>query len=87
MLAKEKKAKEKRAAKVSISQSPHSASLFAHTRTRRDGYLCPDCLSIHRDILVPEGTITLTVCPYIAMYETDTFLLIPEENRRQRDAR
>jgi len=27
-----------------------SASLFAHTRTRRDYYLCPDCLSIHRDI-------------------------------------
>ena len=45
VLAKEKKAKEKRAAKVSISQSPHSASLFAHTRTRRD--YCPACLLIH----------------------------------------
>jgi membrane associated rhomboid family serine protease len=32
------------------SHSPHSTSLIAHTRTRRDGYLCPDCLSIHRDI-------------------------------------
>jgi hypothetical protein len=65
----------------------HIPPPFAHTRTRRHGYLCPACLSIHRDILVPEGTITLTVCPYIAIYKTDTFLLIPEENRRQRDAR
>ena len=32
------------------SHSPHSTSLIAHTRTRRDGYICPDCLSIHRDI-------------------------------------
>ena len=31
-------------------QSPHSASLIAHTRTRRNYSLCPDCLSIHRDI-------------------------------------
>ena len=29
---------------VSISQSPHSASAIAHTRTRRDYSLCPDCL-------------------------------------------
>ena len=32
---------------VSISQSPHSASLNAHTRTRRDSYTSaryPDCL-------------------------------------------
>jgi hypothetical protein len=35
---------------VSLSHSPHSASLIAHTRTRRDYYLYPDCLSIHRDI-------------------------------------
>jgi len=35
---------------VSISHPPHSASLIAHTRTRRDYYLCPDYLSIHRDI-------------------------------------
>ena len=34
-------------AKVRISQSQHTASLIAHTRTRRDGYLCPDCLLIH----------------------------------------
>jgi hypothetical protein len=27
-----------------------TSALFAHTRTRRDYYLCPDCLSIHRDI-------------------------------------
>ena len=27
-----------------LSQSPHTASLIAHTRTRRDYYLCPDCL-------------------------------------------
>ena len=26
---------------VRISQSPHTASLIAHTRTRRDYYLCP----------------------------------------------
>ena len=36
--------------KVRISHPPHSASLIAHTRTRRAHYLCPDCLSIHRDI-------------------------------------
>jgi hypothetical protein len=35
---------------VSISHPPHSASLIAHTRTRRDYYFCPDYLSIHRDI-------------------------------------
>jgi ornithine carbamoyltransferase len=35
---------------VRISHPSHSASLIAHTRTRRDYYLCPDCLSIHRDI-------------------------------------
>ena len=46
-----------RVAPVRISQSPHTACLIAHTRTRRDYYICPDCLSIHRDILVPEGTI------------------------------
>jgi len=33
-----------------LSQSPRSASAIAHTRTRRDYYLCPDSLSIHRDI-------------------------------------
>ena len=33
--------------KVGISHPPHSASLIAHTRTRRDYYLCPDCLLIH----------------------------------------
>ena len=37
---------------VSISRSPHTACLIAHTRTRRGHFLCPDCLSIHRDILV-----------------------------------
>jgi hypothetical protein len=53
-----------------LSQSPRSASLIAHTRTKRERYLCPDCLSIHRDILVPKGSVTsaLTVCPYIAIY-------------------
>jgi len=35
---------------VSISHPPHSASLIAHTRTRRDYYLCPDYLSIHCDM-------------------------------------
>jgi hypothetical protein len=37
-----------------LSQSPRSASLTAHTRTRRDVF-------------------PLTVCPYIAIYKTDTF--------------
>ena len=32
-------------ARVRISQSPYSASLNAHTRTRRD--YCPDCLLVH----------------------------------------
>jgi uncharacterized protein YdaU (DUF1376 family) len=32
---------------VRISQSPCSASAIAHTRTRRDYSLCPDCLLIH----------------------------------------
>ena len=30
-----------------LSHSPRSASAIAHTRTRRDYYLCPDCLLIH----------------------------------------
>ena len=42
------------AAGKGLSQSPRSAYLIAHTRTRRD-------------VLPP------TVCPYIAIYKTDTF--------------
>ena len=33
-----------------LSHPTLSASAIAHTRTRREYYLCPDCLSIHRDI-------------------------------------
>jgi alpha-1,6-mannosyltransferase len=44
-----------------VLRFPNPGTLFAHTRTRREHYLCPDCLSIHRDILVPEETSHL--CP------------------------
>ena len=47
---------------VRIARFPNPASLFAHTRTRRD--VLP---------LLGRLTSALTVCAYIAIYKTDTF--------------
>jgi ankyrin repeat protein len=57
---------------VGISHAPRSASAIAHTRTRRDGYLCP--YSYHK------GLLPLTVYSNQSLMhmvrETDTFLFI-----------
>ena len=47
---------------VRVGPFPNPASLFAHTRTRRD--VLP---------LLGRLTSALTVCAYIAIYKTDTF--------------
>jgi hypothetical protein len=62
---------------VSISHPPRSASLIAHTRTRRDvlpltvqidyGDCCPYIVQYTRYTRTRRDVLPLTVCPYIAI--------------------
>ena len=66
---------------VSISHPPRSASLIAHTRTRRDvlpltvqidyGDCCPYIVQYTRYTRTRRDVLPLTVCPYIAICKTD----------------